>query len=502
MTMKRQLFVTLTTLLFLTATILAGAHAAAAQDFRVEGAGLQAVPTSYSGPCPGLITFKGKIQASAAGRVKYTYSYSDGGSGPEGYVDFDAPGVKLVETTWRLGDASTLPRYEGWAILKVTSPNAYESNQAKFVLECRQGGGGSPQPPRQQPQPNPDNQPGEGQSDNQELQREIEKQRAERKRKLEREAEVLKAFSERVRPKLEEAAQKVGFDAKAAEDELRAIASETNGDKQRQRGEEYSRKYGPQFKKLIQVSGIDVAAERRQLIAALGLNPAKVKPSDTLTLEIEGDAEEVPSSPIEAPPEEGARWTNQFGAYFVKASFPQDYRTIITPPLTRPVTWGDGVSFYNPYLGRVTANTRRLSFFDHSDAGTMLFGRFNLNFGVRRMRVTAEVAVDNYVTAYSVYAYSTAETFTGLNVECGSVTVGRHTVSMGRVIAPVFGFPFLAERRSRVVSFEFNPEFVPNRQCLVGVSAASTAGVGGLIAQAYGTANVTLQRVTILGWYR
>src|SRR4029453_12362607 len=136
MTMKRQLFVTLTTLLFLTATILAGAHAAAAQDFRVEGAGLQAGPTSYSGPCPGLITFKGKIQATAPGRVKYTYSYSDGGSGPEGYVDFDAPGIRYVETTWRLGDASVLPRFEGWAMLKITSPNAYDSNKAYFKLEC------------------------------------------------------------------------------------------------------------------------------------------------------------------------------------------------------------------------------------------------------------------------------------------------------------------------------------------------------------------------------
>jgi hypothetical protein len=158
--MKRQTFVTVLALLFLGIALICS-RAAAARDFRVEGAGLEADPVSYSGPCPGLITFRGKIQASGAGRVKYTYSYSDGGSGPEGFVDFDGPGVKRVETTWRLGDARVLPRFEGWAMLKITSPNAYESNKAKFVLECKQGGSqpsSPPQPPREQPQKPP---PGE-----------------------------------------------------------------------------------------------------------------------------------------------------------------------------------------------------------------------------------------------------------------------------------------------------------------------------------------------------
>ena len=108
----------------------------AAQEFRVEGAGLEADPTSYSGPCPGLIKFKGKIQASAAGRVKYTYFYSDGATGPEGFVDFEGPGVKHVETSWRLGGAS-LTHFEGWAAIRILSPNSYESNRAKFGLDCK-----------------------------------------------------------------------------------------------------------------------------------------------------------------------------------------------------------------------------------------------------------------------------------------------------------------------------------------------------------------------------
>lgn len=129
---------TLKTLAFAIGFITVLALPVAAQDFRVEGAGLEATPISYRGPCPGLIKFQGKIQASAAGRVKYTYFRSDGGAGPEGFVDFEGPGVKLVETSWTLGGPS-LTHFEGWIAIRILWPNHYESNQAKFVLDCQPG---------------------------------------------------------------------------------------------------------------------------------------------------------------------------------------------------------------------------------------------------------------------------------------------------------------------------------------------------------------------------
>ena len=83
----------LTIIVCATALITAlAASPVAAEEFRVEGAGLEAVPTNYRGACPGLIKFEGKIQASAAGRVKYTYFRSDGATGPEGFVDFEGSG--------------------------------------------------------------------------------------------------------------------------------------------------------------------------------------------------------------------------------------------------------------------------------------------------------------------------------------------------------------------------------------------------------------------------
>ena len=146
--MNRKLL-TITVLLSLIPAWLVGNNAAAKQEFRVESASLEATPTN-SVTCPALVTFKGKIQANDKGRVKYTWSYSDGASGPDGFVDFEGPGVKYVETTWRLGDATILPHYDGFAMLKILSPNAYESNKAKFTVDCKQGGG---EQPKSQPTP-------------------------------------------------------------------------------------------------------------------------------------------------------------------------------------------------------------------------------------------------------------------------------------------------------------------------------------------------------------
>ena len=162
--MNRKLL-TITVLLSLIPVWLVGNGAAAKQEFRVESASLEATPTNYVA-CPALVTFKGKIQANDKGRVKYTWGYSDGASGPDGFVDFEGPGIKYVETTWRLGDATLLPHYDGFAVLKILSPNAYESNHAKFTVDCKQGGG---EQPKTQPRPVQTKQSSQGQTPNERL---------------------------------------------------------------------------------------------------------------------------------------------------------------------------------------------------------------------------------------------------------------------------------------------------------------------------------------------
>src|SRR5215204_3960255 len=107
-------------------------------SFRVEGAGVEASPTNYSGACPGVIKFSAKIQANGKGRVKYTWLRSDGATAPVEFIDFTEAGVKYVSTTWTLGDARVLPNYSGWEQLKILSPNEYLSNKAEFKLTCKQ----------------------------------------------------------------------------------------------------------------------------------------------------------------------------------------------------------------------------------------------------------------------------------------------------------------------------------------------------------------------------
>jgi|GEM_PF-5894382 len=129
-------------------TIISTAAVFAQSEFRVEGAGVEASPTNYSGTCPGVIKFAAKIQANGKGRVKYTWLRSDGATAPVEYIDFAEAGVKYVGTTWTLGDARVLPNYSGWQQLKILSPNEYLSNKAEFKLTCNQ-----PDNPNQQGKP-------------------------------------------------------------------------------------------------------------------------------------------------------------------------------------------------------------------------------------------------------------------------------------------------------------------------------------------------------------
>lgn len=106
------------------------------RKFSVVGVGVEAIPTSYTGPCPGTIKFDAKIQADAPGRVKYTWLRSDGATGPVEFIDFPAAGVQHVSTTWTLGNIIGLPNFWGWEQVKILSPNDMLSNKAEFKLTC------------------------------------------------------------------------------------------------------------------------------------------------------------------------------------------------------------------------------------------------------------------------------------------------------------------------------------------------------------------------------
>jgi hypothetical protein len=93
---------------------------------------LSADPSSYTGSCPGTITFKGKISASRAAVVKYKFIRSDGAIAPVQTLTFSSAGSKAVSTTWTRGSDCT-----GWVAIKVVSPVVMESNKANFSIQCK-----------------------------------------------------------------------------------------------------------------------------------------------------------------------------------------------------------------------------------------------------------------------------------------------------------------------------------------------------------------------------
>src|SRR6266540_5041135 len=134
--------------LFAAAFILACLVLAGAQkpgsEFAVTGSGLKADEAKLIGPCPIIVRFTGYVTTNGPGTVKYTFTRSDGATGPAFTLDFKAAGTQQVSTAWTLGDPTILPTYEGWQALKVLFPNEVESSHetGRFVLICGTAGAG------------------------------------------------------------------------------------------------------------------------------------------------------------------------------------------------------------------------------------------------------------------------------------------------------------------------------------------------------------------------
>jgi hypothetical protein len=422
---------------------------ASAQEFRVEGVGLEATPSHYTGPCPGLIKFRGKIQSSAAGRVKYTYSYSDGGSGPEGFVDFSGPGVRTVETEWRLGDATSLPRFDGWAMLKVISPNSYDSNKATFLLEC---GRGAPQPPREQPQPKPN--PGAGKSEqiaDADMKRMLDKKMADERSVRAQKERVIKSFAESVAPKMSAAESKLGIDRAAIEKEMKAIAAEPDIEKRITRYKEAKVKYDPLVQKLYQESGINVAEEKQRLMRSLGLDSAKMKATDSMTIESKPDPSIATS---------GFASSHYRSSFLINAAYDpqQNYRFRFQPPFQGAGVGGDGA--VSPVVGASAIGDREGGLI-YAHHGIALAGGFGTSawiaegFDARPEDRRVRAAVDFQNLGWGLYAnafiagYSYTEAFGSIAVldnsrldEQGLPTVMCESrKSLATAIAVMWGFP-------------------------------------------------------------
>jgi hypothetical protein len=125
--------VLMVTCLMLFSIPLAG-HAQMKLPPRIK-ATLSASPVSYSGTCPALITFRGKITVSRPTTVQYKFIRSDNAQAPIQTLKFAKAGTQEVSTTWQLGGTS-LPTYIGWQAIEVISPVSVQSNKASFNVRC------------------------------------------------------------------------------------------------------------------------------------------------------------------------------------------------------------------------------------------------------------------------------------------------------------------------------------------------------------------------------
>ncbi len=113
-------------------------------DFRVTEASLTSDKAQVSGPCPINVVFNGYIATDGPGTVRYTFTRSDGATGPTFEMVFKEAGRQSVSTEWTLGDASALPRFEGWRALRILAPNEIESSHetGSFSITCAAQGSG------------------------------------------------------------------------------------------------------------------------------------------------------------------------------------------------------------------------------------------------------------------------------------------------------------------------------------------------------------------------
>lgn len=122
-------------------------------------ADLSVNPLTYSGPCPALFTFKGRITVNQKTAVRYRFSRSDGVRTEVKTLTFAKPGRLEVTYIWQLGDAVSLPTFSGVVIMEIVYPinKKIQSNEAGFRGSCTAQGQSdmmiSPGPKSVQPGP-------------------------------------------------------------------------------------------------------------------------------------------------------------------------------------------------------------------------------------------------------------------------------------------------------------------------------------------------------------
>src|SRR5215207_10153289 len=127
----RNLYVKLFAISLFTVIALVTSGATNASAASVVAVSLRAERLAITNRCPTTVDFRGSITMDGRGMVRYTFERSDGATAPVQTLFFLSAGTKEVSTTWTIGRS-----YSGYEKLRVLSPNAAESSEATFNLNC------------------------------------------------------------------------------------------------------------------------------------------------------------------------------------------------------------------------------------------------------------------------------------------------------------------------------------------------------------------------------
>lgn len=449
--------------------LVAGPVASGANEkFSVTAVFLKADDGRPSGPCPLRVVFRGYITANGPGKIKYTFPRSDGANGPVHIMEFKRAGTQAVMTDWTLGDATVLPRYEGWQAVKVLSPAVVESSHetGSFVLSCGSSNEVSanamqainPQGPPIDNQkrvdqlrpgndhiPNPQDRtqlgpsvappvaaPETGAALVAAYEDRLAKITAPNLDKFKNDFSKLKLLRAELQLNLDRAAKAGDFETQKLQAEFKAILQEKDRSKLDQRVAEFSDKYEQQFTQQLNAAGIDIATERQRMVSLIGLEQQQVTSQAYLSAHRMLAVGTVSEFVDDRPPVEAA---------------PEFYEEVFSAPFTHT---GSRYPGSDERAGSVRSGVSSgpLSLETRPQQNLVFVGQaLSTRRGARRLRVSVSINdLDVYMKADAIGGVASAEFTITLRVFDGARVVATRRVPVERFAATIVGFHRLDRR--------------------------------------------------------
>ena len=438
------------------------------EEFKVTEVFLKADDGRPSGPCPLRVVFRGYITANGPGRIKYTFTRSDGANGPVHIMEFKRAGTQAVTTDWTLGDATVLPRYEGWQAVKVLSPAVVESSHetGSFALSCGSSGevpanamqAVNPQGPhidnqKRVDQLRPGNDRTPNPQDRAQLGPSVSPPVAARETgaqlaaayddglsqitapsfdKFKNDFSKLRSLTEELQFKLDRVAKVASFDTQKLQAEFKSILQEKDRNKLDQRVVEFSDRYEQQFTRQLTAAGIDIGTERQRMASLIGLEQQQVTPEAYLSAHRMLAVGTVSEFVDDRPPVEAA---------------PEFFEDVFAAPFTRAGTRYPGSDEREGSL-RSGVGSGPLSLETRPQQNLVYVGQgLSTRRGARRLRVSVSINdLDVYMKADAVGGFASAEFVITLRVFDGARVVATRRVPVERFAATIVGFNRLDRR--------------------------------------------------------